>query len=224
MMTLSTRCAILGVCSLVTHAEPSVRSKGHSPFIHETKIAQQPGWTAEMVRALPDDGKRYEVLDGELHVTATPSPPHQRVAGNLLYAIHRYLEEHGIGDAPFSPSDLEFSPQRMLQPDVFAYPLVAGRRPQAWRDIMPLLLAIEVTTPATAYVDHQIKRRIYQSERVPEYWIVDVNARIVERWRPDDDRPEVITEVLEWQPRPDVPPVRMPLEDVFEEMFGPVEN
>lgn len=177
-----------------------------------------------MVRALPDDGRRYEVLDGELYVTPTPSPPHQRVMGNLLSAIHTYLEEHGIGDALFSPSDIEFSPQRMLQPDVFAYPLVARRRPRSWREILPLLLAIEVSAPATAYVDRQIKRRIYQSERVPEYWIVDLNARIVERWRPADDRPEVITDVLEWQPRSDVPPLRLSLEDVFEEMFGPVES
>ena len=187
-------------------------------------IAQQPGWTAEMVRALPDDGKRYEVLDGELYVSPTPSPPHQRVAGNLLLALHRYLEEHGIGDALFSPSDIEFSPQRMLQPDVFAYPVVAGRRPDSWREIMPLLLAIEVSAPSTARVDRQLKKRIYQSERVPEYWIVDLNARIVERWRPDDDRPEVITDILEWKPNPDVPPFQVSLEDVFEDMFGPVES
>ena len=81
-------------------------------------------WTAERARGLPEDGKRYEVLDGELFVAPSPT----------------------------------------------------------W--------------------DHQKKKRlIYQDEGVDEYWIVDAQARLVERWRPGDARPEIINDTLEWQPQ-----------------------
>ena len=94
------------------------------------KPAQQTGWTAEMVRALPDDGKRYEVLDGELYVSPSPSLRHQRAVGELFSVLRRYLTETGIGEAMMSPADVEFSPRRMLQPDVFAFPMFEGRMPR----------------------------------------------------------------------------------------------
>ena len=104
---------------------------------------------------------------------------------------------------------------RMLQPDVFAYELIHGRRLHAWADVLPLILAVEITSPETAHADRQTKRRIYQSERVPEYWIVDLDSRLVERWRPDDDRPEIMPDILEWQPKAGIPPLRIELEEIF---------
>jgi Uma2 family endonuclease len=168
-----------------------------------------------MVRALPDDRRRYEVLDGELYVSPSPSMPHQRAVGKLFVLLDKYLREHGIGEAMPSPADIEFSPRRMLQPDVFAYPVVGGRSPSSWRELLPLLLAVEILSPSTARIDRQTKRLIYQSERVPEYWIVDLDARLVERWRPGDERPEIATDILEWQPKPEIPPLRIALEEVF---------
>lgn len=106
-----------------------------------------------MVRALPDDWRRYEVLDGELYVTSSQSPAHQRVLGNLFLILSKYLEDHGIGEAMASPSDLEYSPSRMLQPDVFAYPVHEGRRPRDWKDCLPLSLAVEVLEPPSANME-----------------------------------------------------------------------
>jgi len=63
-------------------------------------------WTAEMARALPDDGNRYEVLDGELFVTPAPKLDHQRVLGELFIPIHDYVRRHGLGEAVFSPADI----------------------------------------------------------------------------------------------------------------------
>jgi Uma2 family endonuclease len=177
--------------------------------------AQKTDWTAELVRALPDDRRRYEVLDGELFISAGFTMAHQRAVGELFITLHRYLSEHGIGEAMPSPSDLEFSPSRMLQPDVFAYELVPGTRPRAWADVMSLILAVEITSPETAHVDRQTMRRIYQGERVTEYWIVDLDSRLVERWRPDDDRPEIRPDILEWQPKAGIPPLRLELEEIF---------
>jgi Uma2 family endonuclease len=79
---------------------------------------------------------------------------------------------------------------------------------------------IEVLSPTTARADRHVKRRLYQRERVPEYWIVDVDARLVERWRPEDQRPEILAEQLAWQPEPSQPPLVIDLAGYFREVLG----
>lgn len=172
-------------------------------------------WTADMARALPDDGNRYEVLDGELFVTPAPVYAHQRVLSRLFAALRPYAEGHHVGWVLWSPADIEFSPRRLVQPDLFVVPW-AEREPTSWREVTGLALAVEVLSPSTARADRQVKRRIFQDEGVPEYWIVDTDARLVERWRPGDARPEVLDGRLTWSPRAEVPP----LEIAFEVLFG----
>ena len=156
-------------------------------------------WTAERVRALPDDGKRYEVVDGELLVTPSPRTPHQRALGELHFRLTEYVRATGIGEVFFSPSDVEFDPRTLVQPDLFVVPFNEGRRIRNWSEIRRLLLAVEILSPSTARYDRLTKRRVYQRESV-EYWIIDIDARVVERWRPGDERPEILAERLEWQP------------------------
>ncbi len=177
-------------------------------------------WTAELARALPDDGNRYEVLDGELFVTPAPSAPHQRAVGRLFAGLDMYVRAHGLGEVFFSPADVEFSPGRLVQPDLFVVPAGSSGRLGSWRDITSLLLSVEIVSPATARADRLRKRAIYQSEGVPEYWIVDLDARIVERWLPADARPEVLTESLIWQPRRDVEPLAIDLPDFFADVLA----
>lgn len=100
----------------------------------------------------------------------------------------------------FSPADIEFDPRTLVQPDIFVAPFVGGRRPRNWPEIHELLLAVEVLSPSTARADRQVKRRRYQRQGVPEYWIVDLDARLVERWRPEDERPEILEGRLVWHP------------------------
>jgi Uma2 family endonuclease len=104
-----------------------------------------------------------------------------------------------------------------VQPDVFVVPASAKRHD--WRDVASLLVAAEVLSPPTARADRLSKRVIYQSQQVPEYWIVDVDARVIERWRPDDDRPEILTETLTWQPRSKISPLMIELESFFAEIL-----
>jgi Uma2 family endonuclease len=182
--------------------------------------AQQSGWTAEMARSLPDDGRRYEVLDGDLSVTPAPSLRHQAMAFRLCVRLDAYVTAHALGIALVSPADIEFSPRRLVQPDVFVAPTTERGTPREWRDISSLLLAVEILSPSTARTDRQQKRRIYQSEGVPEYWIVDLDARVVERWRPDDARPEVIADILVWQPRSDTAALSIGLDELFAETLG----
>ena len=173
--------------------------------------AQHTEWTAEMARALPDDGKRYEVLDGVLFVSPSPSRAHQRAVRLLLLLLDEYCRVHGLGEALDSPADIEFSPRRLVQPDVFVVPTIAP----SWRDVTTLSLAVEVLSPSTARTDRHEKRHTYQSERIPEYWIVDLDARIVERWRPDDAQPEVLADSLVWQPDPGCPALEIDLREFF---------
>jgi Uma2 family endonuclease len=168
-------------------------------------------WTAEMARALPDDGNRYEVLDGELFVTPAPSRFHQRALKILYDMVNPYVVEHAVGELLWSPADIEFSPRRLVQPDLFLAPL-GGR---TWKDISSLLLVIEALSPTTARADRLRKRTIYQSQGVPEYWIVDLDARVVERWRPGDERPEILADTLAWAPRADPTPLEIDLPRYF---------
>lgn len=174
-------------------------------------------WTREMVLALPDDGNRYELVDGELLVTPPPTPRHQRAVAGLLERLQPYVRRNRLGVLFFSPADIELEPGEVMQPDLFLAPVEGGRGPGEWQDIRSLLLAVEVLSPSTARYDRQIKRRRFQRARVPEYWIVDLDARIVERWRPDDARPEVTSETLIWQLSPSVVPLEIDLPGLFAE-------
>jgi len=107
-------------------------------------------WTAEMVRAIPEDGNRYEVVDGELLVTPSPSDLHQRAVILLVVALHDYIRTAGVGEVLTSPADIELDPHGMVQPDVFVRGLVGGRPARGWNTGAPLLLAIEVLSPSTA--------------------------------------------------------------------------
>ena len=177
-------------------------------------------WTAELVRALPDDGNRYEVIAGELFVTPAPRLLHQRAIAELLFHLRPYVDQHRLGELLASPADIEFDPETMVQPDAFVAPLVEGRRPREWTDVRQLRLAIEVLSPTTARGDRSVKRRLYQRVGVPEYWIVDLEAQLVERWRPADERPEVLTESLGWQPDPAVAPHVIDLAGFFSKILA----
>ncbi len=126
-----------------------------------------------------------------------------------------YADANRAGLVMLSPADIEFSPRRLVQPDLFVVPF-AEREPASWRDITRLELAIEVLSPSTARADRHVKRRLYQSQGVAEYWIVDPDARLIERWRPQDTRPEVLDGSLTWAPRGDVPPLTIAFEALFE--------
>ena len=177
--------------------------------------AKQTEWTAEMARALPEDGKRYEVLDGELYVSPSPSWRHQAVLHRLFLIIHPYVEAHRLGWTRLSPADIELTARRYVQPDLFVVPDEGKGEPTSWAQVKRLLLAVEALSPTTERYDRQNKRPLYQNEGVPEFWILDIDARVVERWRPRDERPEVIAGILEWQPKLGIAPLRVELSRVF---------
>ncbi|MGH7617733.1 MAG: Uma2 family endonuclease [Gemmatimonadaceae bacterium] len=157
-------------------------------------------WTVADLEDLPDDGNRYEVIDGELLVTPSPALRHQVAVGELYARLRDYLLRERVGHAFVAPGDITFSLTRRVQPDVFVVPLVDGRLPDCWADVHRLLLAVEVLSPSTVRADRVHKRTLYREEDVREYWIVDLDARTIERSTPEDRRVDVIADELSWQP------------------------
>ena len=87
-------------------------------------------------------------------------------------------------------------------------------------DVAGLVLAIEILSPSTARYDRVVKRRFYQRAGVGEYWIVDLNARLVERWQPGQGSPEILAERLVWAPSGATEPLELALEPLFAAIGG----
>jgi Uma2 family endonuclease len=154
--------------------------------------------TIEQLLALPDDGLRHELLDGVHIVSPAPRPVHQAVFGDLFYALKTVLRGRGDVALFASPADIMLGPKTLVQPDIFVVARPGGRRIERWQDAGVPLLAIEILSPSTAARDRGAKRRIYQRAGVAEYWIVDPDSQLVERWKPGDERPEIVSETLDW--------------------------
>ena len=172
-------------------------------------------WTVADRDELPDDGNRYEVIDGELFVSPAPAWRHQDAVFHLHRILADYLQHHRIGYPFEAPADVVFSPTRGVQPDVFVVPLVNGHRPRHFDEVRRLLLAVEVLSPSTARADRVAKRSLFRDEGVAEYWIVDLDARTIERSTPADSRPEMLSERLEWHPEGATEPLVIDLADYF---------
>lgn len=177
-------------------------------------------WTAADLATLPDDGNRYEIVDGVLYVTPGPEWNHQWISSEIYGRLWEYLASTRAGVVLYAPADVELSDDTVVEPDVFVVPLVDGRRPERWAEVRQLLLVIEILSPGTARRDRTVKRRLYQRVGAGEYWIVDGVARAVERWRPGDEQPEVVTGRLEWHPAGAGAPLVLDLPAIFTTALG----
>lgn len=200
---------------------------GHAPlrsFSAEPSIMGMPHaaehWTAEMVRALPNDGNRYELVSGQLLVTPAPAPRHQVAAAALYDRLAPFLREHRLGTILWSPADISLGEDEVLQPDLFVFRTLAGGPPRAWGEISSLMLAIEILSPGTERRDRTVKRRRYQRAGTPEYWVVDLDHDAVERWRPDAAAAEIMTDRMTWQPDPQLPALDIDLTAFFAALHG----
>jgi Uma2 family endonuclease len=174
-------------------------------------------FTADQVRALPDDGNRYEVVHGELLVTPAPRPRHQLIVTRLLVALSRYLEDEPVGQVFPAPADISWGPDTLVQPDVFVAPIDQARTLD-WAKVKELLLVAEVLSPSSARADRFTKRLEYQRERVGLYWIVDADERRVEVWTPADTAPHFERERLVWYPAGASEPFVLAVTELFREI------
>lgn len=156
-------------------------------------------FSADAVRALPDDGKRYETVHGELLVTPAPGVSHQQVLARLFRVLDAYLAANGLEQLLPSPADISFGDDTLVQPDLFVADLGPFDLSRKWSDVRPLYLAIEILSPSSVRADRVTKRRLYQEQRIPEYWVVDIDQRQVEVWTPDAFFPVIERERLVWR-------------------------
>jgi Uma2 family endonuclease len=157
-------------------------------------------WTREMFYALPDDGKRHEIIDGIHYVNPSPGGLHQLVVGELHVVLHAFLTRDPVGWVLLAPFDVDLGDDTIVEPDIVVVPRSGRRPPEAGALGVIPMLAIEVISPSSGSRDRILNRRRYQRAGIAEYWIVDPVSRLVERWRVDDERPEIITESLHWLP------------------------
>lgn len=156
-----------------------------------------PRFTVDMLDDFPDDGNRYELLDGSLIVTPAPSMDHQMVAsrlfGLLLNAVGNEAHVLAIGA-------IQRGNSTQLQPDILVLPGSYARNTN-WREVHGWWLAVEVISPSSRVYDREVKRAAYLALGVEEYWIVDPRAESIEIWKPGEATSMTVTDVLEWRPR-----------------------
>lgn len=176
-------------------------------------------WTYEEVLALIDEQEdrsiRYEFADGELLVTPAPGGYHQRIILDLYRLLDPYVRRHGLGEVRLGPSPVSLVERTIFQPDLFVVPSVDGKRPRADVPVTSSLLIVEVLSDGSRRHDRLTKRYHYQRAGVPEYWILDQDAQVVERWRPSDDRPDVLDAELQWHPVATIEPLTIDLVSLF---------
>ena len=171
-------------------------------------------YTAEMVRAFPEDRNKYEVVHVELLVTPAPRPWHEVIWSRLFIAVNDYLQRKPIGHLFGSRSDISWGPDTLVSPDIIVVPLEEARTLE-WAKMQHLLLVAEVLSPSSTRHDRFTKRRLYQEQLVPLYWIVNGEEQVVEVWTPDALFPHAERDHLLWHPEGASEPFQLDLAGLF---------
>jgi Uma2 family endonuclease len=149
----------------------------------ETRVTwpEQGRWTYDDWLRLPGDEFRYEIVEGELHVSPSPSTGHQFVVTSLIAAMHAYARKHELGAILTAPVGVRLPEQdTAVQPDIL---FVARDRLNIIRDDIidgAPDLVVEVLSPSNWIYDRTRKQKAYERAGVREYWIVDYRARTVD--------------------------------------------
>ena len=149
--------------------------------------------TYEDYAALPDNGLRYEVHEGDLSVTPSPGTPHQEISANLGDVLRAHVKQRSLGTVLYAPLDVILSNTTIVQPDLIY--IDPGRQAIVSRrgiEGAPTL-AVEIISPSTPRIDRVTKLQLYARYRVPYYWIVDPDARTIEAYELSGDGYRLVT-------------------------------
>jgi Uma2 family endonuclease len=187
-------------------------------------MATQPAlrrWTYDDLVELPDDGKRYEIIAGELHLSPSPNRAHQRLVRRLVVLMDRFVEANGLGEVMLSPFDVVLAPDDVLVPDLLFVQRERSDVLTAWAVEGAPDLVVEVLSPSTASIDRGKKRERYARYGVPEYWILDPRKRTLNIYSLAGGQyvPRVLTTgTFDWQPVPDGPTLHIDLDALFRDL------
>ena len=145
------------------------------------------GLTYEDYCTLPDDGLRYEIVDGMLFAEPSPRRAHQNAVGNLFVILHAHVRAQGLGEVYVAPFDVILDPRTTVVPDlVFVVrdrlEIVAERGVEGAPDLL-----VEVLSPGTARRDRVRKLNAYARYGVRHYWLLDPEAKTVEAFELVED-------------------------------------
>lgn len=137
---------------------------------------------------LPDDGNRYEIINGELIMTPAPIPIHQRISRIIGVQLSLFVEKYNWGEVFFSPCDVRLTETDLVQPDIFFIAkenekIIGEKNIQGTPDLI-----IEILSPTTAYYDLIEKKELYEKFGVKEYWIVDPKKQWIEIYALENDK------------------------------------
>ena len=143
--------------------------------------------TYEDFAALPDDGNRYELHEGELSVTPAPGTRHQQVLLNLALVLAPHVRAHTAGELFIAPFDCIMTNITVVEPDLLY--IDEGRRQLLSERALEgaPTLAIEIVSPSTGHIDRRRKMTLYAKHDVTWYWIVDPNIRTIDVYRLEGD-------------------------------------
>jgi Uma2 family endonuclease len=141
---------------------------------------EQGNWTYEDYAAMPDDGKRYQIVDGVLFMSPSPNIGHQETVGEIFAYLRDHVKQAKLGKVYIAPLDVELSPKTVVQPDVLVILIAHLERISNKRVIGAPDLVVEVASPGTTGFDRRQKQDAYAHAGVPEYWIVDPTSHTVE--------------------------------------------
>lgn len=134
-------------------------------------------FTRADLESMPDDGRRYELIDGCLLVTPVPLVPHQFGVGALYRLLHAAAPADVL--VLLGPFDVVLAEDTVFEPD-----LVAARRSDYTHKNLPVapLLAVEVQSPSTRSFDLHVKRERHERAGTAAYWVVDPMAARLIAW------------------------------------------
>ena len=143
--------------------------------------------TYEDYAALPYDGKRYELHEGELSPMGAPSVRHQLIIGNLYSILRAYVLAAERGQVLLSPLDCIMSEITVVQPDL-VYVDDTRRQLLSERALEGApTLAVEILSPWSRHIDRRVKMRLYAKHAVNWYWIVDGDGLTIDAYRLESD-------------------------------------
>jgi Uma2 family endonuclease len=141
----------------------------------------QGNWTYASYATLPEDGRRYEVVDGVLlYMSPSPSDAHQNVSIWLSHYLVIHVKLAGVGQVRTAPLDVELAPRTIVQPDIMVILNEHLSRITSTRIKGAPDLVVEILSPGTAAYDRCGKQRAYAQANVMEYWLVDPDEGTIE--------------------------------------------
>jgi Uma2 family endonuclease len=187
-------------------------------------VSQNPSryvWTYDEYARLPDDGNRYEVIDGEVLVTPMPSTDHQQVLGRLIRAFGDHMDREGFG-VVLPDVDVLFVTGQFLRPDLVVVPRSAREGVTSRGIEMAPALMVEILSPSSRSIDRVKKPRRYAEFGVPEYWVVDPEERCVWVWRFAEGatEPERFESSVRWQPTGAESTLEIDIEQLLKPMWA----